>query len=39
MFGIKFTGHPDPRRLVTIEGMNAPLRKDFTDPDMKKLPV
>ncbi len=39
MFGIKLQGHPDPRRLLTIEGMNAPLRKDFTDPDMKKLPV
>jgi NADH-quinone oxidoreductase subunit C len=39
MFGIKFQGHPDPRRLITIDGMDAPLRKDFTDPGMKKLPV
>lgn len=39
MFGIKFLGHPDPRRLITMEGMDAPLRKDFTDPGMKKLPV
>jgi NADH-quinone oxidoreductase subunit C len=39
MFGIKFTGHPDPRRLLTIEGMDAPLRKDFVSEDLKKLPL
>lgn len=39
MFGIKFAGHPDPRRLITIDGMEAPLRKDFNSPDLKKLPV
>jgi len=39
MFGIKIAGHPDPRKLLTIDGMDAPLRKDFVSPDMKKLPV
>ena len=39
MFGIKIAGHPDPRKLLTIDGMDAPLRKDFNSPDLKKLPV
>ena len=39
MFGIKMAGHPDPRKLLTIEGMDAPLRKDFNSPDLKKLPL
>jgi NADH-quinone oxidoreductase subunit C len=30
MFGIHFTGHPDPRRLVMPEAFTAhPLRKDY----------
>jgi NADH-quinone oxidoreductase subunit C len=39
MFGVEFTGHPDPRKLLLpdeIEGF--PLRKDFTHPNLIRLP-
>lgn len=30
LFGVRFTGHPDLRRIVTWEGFEAhPLRKDY----------
>ena len=38
MFGIKFSGHPYPNRLLTIDGMDAPLKKDFKSDDMTPLP-
>lgn len=39
MFGITFTNHPDPRKLLLpddIEG--SPLRKDFVHENMTPLP-
>jgi len=31
LFGVRFTGHPDLRRIVTWEGFKAhPLRKDYS---------
>ncbi len=38
MFGVKFLGHPYPQRLLTIDGMDSPLRKDFKCDDMKPFP-
>lgn len=38
MFGIKFLNHPYPARLLTIDGMDAPLRKDFKCEDLKPIP-
>lgn len=38
MFGIKFINHPNPARLLTIDGMDTPLRKDFKCNDVIPLP-
>lgn len=33
MFGVRFTNHPDLRRLILTDDFNGfPLRKDFEDP-------
>jgi len=39
LFGLEFTGHPDPRRLLLPDDLEGyPLRKDFTHPNMPRLP-
>ena len=39
MFGIVFTNHPDPRKLLLPDDLDGhPLLKDFTHPNMRRLP-
>ncbi len=39
MFGVDFAGHPDPRKLLVPDDVDGhPLRKDFSHPNMIRLP-
>jgi len=39
MFGIVFDNHPDPRKLLLPDDLEGhPLLKDFTHPNMRRLP-
>ncbi len=39
MFGITFLNHPDPRGILLPDGFKGnPLRKDFSHPNMIRLP-
>jgi len=34
LFGVRFAGHPDLRRLLMWDGyQDHPMRKDYVDPD------
>ena len=40
MFGIRFIGHPDLRRILLFEGFQGhPLRKDYPMERRQKIPV
>ncbi len=38
MFGVVFTGHPSPGKLLLDGDTKAPLRKDFQDDDYEPMP-
>ncbi|HDQ26727.1 MAG TPA: NADH-quinone oxidoreductase subunit C [bacterium] len=38
MFGITFKNHPHPENLILTPDIKAPLRKDFSGGDMKRMP-
>lgn len=39
LFGIKFKGHPELKRILLYEGFEGhPLRKDWSSPEVEKRP-